>query len=80
VTPIREPEPMPVRASSDYEPAEPKRAQANAPDAGDIAQEALGFDSPFPEDELDTPAFLRKRTTGSEEADTPSFMRRGSRE
>ena len=36
-----------------------------------------GFESPF-EDELDTPAFLRKRTTGGDDLDAPPFMRRGN--
>ena len=58
--------------------------QPNAPQqesAAEMANSALGFESPF-EDELDTPAFLRKRSGGSDaernDRDVPAFMRRGS--
>jgi hypothetical protein len=48
--------------------------------AQDMANSGLGFESPF-EDELDTPAFLRKRSGGAEgepsDRDVPDFMRRG---
>ena len=49
--------------------------------AGEMATAGLGFESPF-EDELDTPAFLRKRSGGVEgdanDRDVPAFMRRGN--
>jgi cell division protein FtsZ len=48
--------------------------------APDMANSGLGFESPF-EDELDTPAFLRKRSGGTDgdpgDRDVPAFMRRG---
>ena len=48
--------------------------------AAEMANSGLGFESPF-EDELDTPAFLRKRSGGAEadpdDRDVPAFMRRG---
>jgi len=48
--------------------------------AGEMANSGLGFESPF-EDELDTPAFLRKRSGGADsdpsDRDVPAFMRRG---
>jgi cell division protein FtsZ len=48
--------------------------------AEDMAAAGLGFESPF-EDELDTPAFLRKRSGGSnDDRDVPAFMRRGGSE
>jgi cell division protein FtsZ len=57
--------------------------QQNAPhqeSAAEMANAALGFESPF-EDELDTPAFLRKHSGGgntdSDDRDVPAFMRRG---
>ncbi len=79
VTPLREPEPIPAHARAQA-PVEPEQQQLAA-NGGQNAEEMAhtGFESPF-EDELDTPAFLRKRTTGSEDADTPSFMRRGGRD
>ena len=89
VTPIRDPEPMPAHAHAEPEtPAAQQPMAANGGQHGgqhggqsadDMAQAGLGFESPF-EDELDTPAFLRKRTTESDDADTPSFMRRGGRD
>ena len=48
--------------------------------AGEMANSGLGFESPF-EDELDTPAFLRKRSGAADDdpsdRDVPAFMRRG---
>ncbi len=42
-----------------------------------IARADAGFDSPFEEDELDTPAFLRKRDQGEDDdRETPAFLRR----
>jgi len=49
--------------------------------AEDMAASPLGFESPF-EDELDTPAFLR-RGSGShtdDDRDVPAFMRRGGQD
>ncbi len=47
--------------------------------AAEMANAGLGFESPF-EDELDTPAFLRKRSGGADadgnDRDVPAFMRR----
>lgn len=90
VTRIREPEPQPlhVEASRGYaeEPAPPAQEQVRAAAVGqnpvvqsadEMAQAGLGFESPF-EDELDTPAFLRKRSTGSDDRDVPGFMRKGN--
>jgi len=76
VTPLREPEPIPVQARAEA-PVEPEQQQRVA-NGGQNAEEMAhtGFESPF-EDELDTPAFLRKRTTGSDDSDAPPFMRRG---
>jgi hypothetical protein len=52
-------------------------ATGGAPSANDMATSALGFESPF-EDELDTPAFLRKRGGAfDDDRDVPAFMRRG---
>ena len=73
VTPIRQ------------DPAVEQQQRAAASDsqngmrADDPASQAPGFESPF-EDELDTPAFLRKRSnSGSEDdRDVPAFMRRGN--
>jgi hypothetical protein len=46
--------------------------------AEEMATSGIGFASPF-EEELDTPAFLRKRSGGTDEdRDVPAFMRRGS--
>ncbi|MEM9174850.1 MAG: cell division protein FtsZ [Myxococcota bacterium] len=76
VTPLREPEPMPAqaRAQEFAEPEQQQLAAAGGQTAEEMAQ--TGFESPF-EDELDTPAFLRKRTTGGDDSDAPPFMRRG---
>lgn len=53
---------------------------AQSESAAELAESGLGFESPF-EDELDTPAFLRKRSDGAElsrsDRDVPAFMRRG---
>jgi cell division protein FtsZ len=49
--------------------------------AREMANPGPGFESPF-EDELDTPAFLRKRSGGTNsdpsDRDVPAFMRRGN--
>ena len=70
VTPIRETEPIPAQASAEQQQV----AAAGGQSAEEMA--LAGFESPF-EDELDTPAFLRKRTTGGDDSDSPPFMRRG---
>ena len=76
VTPLRDAEPVPAQAHAQA-PVEPEQQQIAA-NGGQSAEEMAraGFESPF-EDELDTPAFLRKRTTGSDDSDAPPFMRRG---
>ena len=83
VTPIREPAPEPM-APAQAQAAQPEAQAAReavgapAPSADEMATSGLGFESPF-EDELDTPAFLR-RGTGShidDDRDVPAFMRRG---
>ncbi|MBB82525.1 MAG: cell division protein FtsZ [Deltaproteobacteria bacterium] len=73
VTPLREPEPVHVQASA--EPEQQQLAAAGGQSTEEMAQ--AGFESPF-EDELDTPAFLRKRSTGGDDSDAPPFMRRGN--
>ena len=81
VTPIRDPEPAHVSAEALTEPPmeQPQVAAGGGQPAGqsaeDLAQSGVGFESPF-EDELDTPAFLRKRST-SDDNDRPPFMRGG---
>ena len=77
VMPLREPEPIPAQARTQerVEPEQQQLAAAGGQTAEEMAQ--TGFESPF-EDELDTPAFLRKRTTGGDDSDAPSFMRRGN--
>ena len=93
VTPIRqEPEAAPAMAStytseaSDASgnvtagpPAEQQQVAAGGGSgAEEMANAGLGFESPY-EDELDTPAFLRKRSGGVEDdRDVPAFMRRGN--
>jgi cell division protein FtsZ len=59
-------------------PAEQPTARTAAPDADEMTKTGLpGFESPF-EDELDTPAFLRKRSGGAaDDPEVPAFMRRG---
>ena len=84
VTPIREPEPIPAMASADAEAAEPAEQHQVLASGGRSAEEmatsGVGFESPF-EDELDTPAFLRKRSSGGDDdRDVPAFMRRGGSE
>ncbi len=84
VTPIREPASVSASASAEGDsaaPAEPQQAAAaGGQSAEDIATPGVGFESPF-EDELDTPAFLRKRSGGGDDdRDVPAFMRRGSSE
>jgi cell division protein FtsZ len=85
VTPIREPEPAHVSAEALTEPPMEQTqvaagggqspGQSPGQSAEDMAQSGMGFESPF-EDELDTPAFLRKRST-SDDSDRPPFMRGG---
>jgi cell division protein FtsZ len=84
VTPIREPAPAPAMASANAETAPRMEQQQVAVGGGQSAEEiattGLGFESPF-EDELDTPAFLRKRSSGGDDdRDVPAFMRRGGSE
>jgi hypothetical protein len=88
VTPIRQdPAASPAMAtahtSENGEPDHPLEQQqqqvaaAGAAGVEDRAKSGLGFESPF-EDELDTPAFLRKRSGGADDdQDVPAFMRRG---
>jgi hypothetical protein len=88
VTPIRQdPAAAPAMAAAHPSengnpghPLEQQQQQATAAGAAGIEERAnsgLGFESPF-EDELDTPAFLRKRSGGADDdQDVPAFMRRG---
>ena len=98
VTPIRQdPAAAPAVAfqdpGNDAAPAERERHQVAASggrqhggphssqSADEMATAGLGFDSPF-EDELDTPAFLR-RGSGShldDDRDIPAFLRRGNQD
>jgi len=79
-------------ARSEAEPAAPGHGHGEAPrraaraaagpSAEDMASSGLpGFESPF-EDELDTPAFLRRRSAGggSDERDGSSFWRRSGQD
>ena len=54
--------------------------QSQSESTSELAESGLGFESPF-EDELDTPAFLRKPSGGAKKSrsdrDVPAFMRRG---
>ncbi len=68
----RDPEPMPVHATS----ARPEVQRVGA----ESGQTSLPVDSPFVEDEFDTPAFLRRGSAGGEHSDTPALMRRNGRE
>ena len=92
VTPIREPVAQPAMAAeptreqTQAEQHNRERPQQVAVGGGtrsaedmaaEMAMAGLGFESPF-EDELDTPAFLRRRSGGSDDdRDVPAFMRRG---
>jgi cell division protein FtsZ len=80
VTPIREQPAVAQAEPAPPSPAEPAVEQpvaaAGGQSADDLAVGALGFESPF-EDELDTPAFLRRRSSGGDDRDVPDFMRRG---
>jgi cell division protein FtsZ len=79
VRPIRqEPAAAPAMASDTHQSAPPvERQQVAAGGAEEMAAVGLGFESPF-EDELDTPAFLRKRSVGADhDRDVPAFMKRG---
>jgi len=59
------------------QPVQQQAAAGGAPGAEEMANTGLGFESPY-EDELDTPAFLRKRSSGGDDdRDVPAFMRRG---
>jgi hypothetical protein len=74
------------RTAGPEEPARGPRGESQyarasgggVPSAEDLASAGvLGFESPF-EDELDTPAFLRKRSGGStDDRDVPAYVRRG---
>lgn len=60
---------------------EPRQPTGEMQSAAEMAETGLGFESPF-EDELDTPAFLRKSRTAvsDDDTDVPAFMRRGGSE
>ncbi len=92
VRPIRETSP-PIGASPALSDPYPQSLRPEHPDdlpemtqqvaagggqtAEEMAASGVGFESPF-EDELDTPAFLRKRSgTSDDDRDVPAFMRRG---
>jgi cell division protein FtsZ len=75
----------PLRREAPGESVPSPAAQAEAPPAAQrsMALEPesplLGFDSPFEEDELDVPAFIRRRSSQDdeeEERETPTFLRR----
>lgn len=66
-------EPMPA-----YEVVEPEIAPPAATRGREPVQEDLdGFDSPF-EDELDEPAFLRKKRRDEADREQPAFLRRSA--
>ena len=75
-------EPVPSQPRG-HEPSQPTAQAPRVPHPDDAAAEAIagadaGFDSPFEEDVLDKPAFLRRRADDGDEEDreTPAFMRR----
>ncbi len=94
VTPIhQDPAAAPAMASEQGHSSPPPIEQQQAAAAGaqqashhegasdmSMSNSGLGFESPF-EDELDTPAFLRKRSGTADDdpsdRDVPAFMRRG---
>jgi hypothetical protein len=53
----------------------PREEQYPPVRAEDLATSGTDFASPF-EDELDTPAFLRRRDEDEDDRDTPAFLRR----
>ncbi|MFK7898445.1 MAG: cell division protein FtsZ [Myxococcota bacterium] len=69
-------QPEPQQQMGFQEEAQPATNEMQS--AAQMAETGLEFESPF-EDELDTPAFLRKSRTAVSEDDTdvPAFMRRG---
>jgi len=71
---------QPAQAPMAREEAAPRRADQpyDQAAADAIARADAGFDSPFEEDEYDTPAFIRKRAEDAEDDDreTPAFLRR----
>ena len=71
----------PARSEASLNPPEQQQvAAAGGQSADDMAMSGLGFESPF-EDELDTPAFLRKHSGGADDdRDVRAFMRRGNSE
>ena len=85
VTPIRqEPEGAPAMAEATGEPQVAAGGTVPGPQsAEEMATTGLGagFESPF-EDELDTPAFLRRNSGGhaDDDRDVPAFMRRGGQD
>jgi len=77
VRPLR-PEPLPEYAPSAERPPETPRAHESRGGGSERpARPHGGMVSPFEEDELDVPAFLRKRVeVDDEDRDSPAFLRR----
>jgi len=78
VRPLR-PEPVPEEAPpAEAEPAARRAEPEPRRHAGRSAEELAGLVSPFEEDELDVPAFIRRRQQESDDEDTdvPAFLRR----
>ena len=77
MTPLRQPEAArePVTAAERTPTPEPPAPEPAREETG----EQVDFVSPF-EDELDVPAFMRKRARdeGEEDAETPAFLRRSA--
>ncbi|MCG8587955.1 MAG: cell division protein FtsZ [Proteobacteria bacterium] len=66
---------VPVATASEPERTVAPEEPARAPSAEQMAAPLDDFESPF-EDELDVPAFLRRRQTDDDDEDTPAFLRR----
>jgi cell division protein FtsZ len=74
-----EPAAMDSPAAEAHEPAHAAATLAPTPvSASELATAMAGIDSPFEEDELDVPAFIRRRSSddGDEDQDSPTFLRR----
>ncbi|MGH0038138.1 MAG: cell division protein FtsZ [Myxococcota bacterium] len=74
--PVQE-ELVPAPRAPENAPAASRPADDSAPmSSQELATEMSGIVSPFEEDELDVPAFIRKRQEDEDDRDIPAFLRR----
>jgi cell division protein FtsZ len=74
---VEAPAPPPAQHAPENAPAASRPSEEAAPmSSHELATEMSGIVSPFEEDELDVPAFIRRRQDDEDDRDIPAFLRR----